>query len=128
MFTCGFSNLEYFYWCDLPHWAVFIIFVIYSAIKRSIFFSISLKVKSGFEPTSEDHGSDCEFSAFTTRPGGSTWFLQLYIRLKLQMLVTFFDPWQKKLISTSQLFCRPKAAVSNRISSIATFVAIGTPK
>ncbi len=42
----------------MPHLTVFIVFVIFSAIKP------------WFEPMSEDHGSDYESSAFNTWPGG----------------------------------------------------------
>jgi len=56
------------FWCDLPHLAVFIIFVIFSAIKWSIFFPLVFRWSQDSNPC--PHGSDRESSAFTTRPGG----------------------------------------------------------
>jgi len=64
-----------FFWCALPNLAVFIIFVIFSAIKKSIY-PIQFLGKEGFEHTSEDHGSYRESSAFTTRPGGFPWYVR----------------------------------------------------
>ncbi len=63
----GITNI--FFWCDLPHLAVFIIIVNFLPSSGPTFPS-SFYEKPGFEPTSKDHGLDRESSAFTIRPGG----------------------------------------------------------
>ena len=61
------SLLNIFFGVTCP---ILLVFVNLSAIMWTIFPS-SFEVKSGFEPTSEDHGLDHEFTMFTTRPGAS---------------------------------------------------------
>ncbi len=64
MFMIVFLNI-FLVW--LAPFGCFYYFRSFSAIKWS--YPSSFKVNPGIEPTSKDHGSDCESSTFTTRPG-----------------------------------------------------------
>ena len=50
-----------------PYLTVFIIFIIFSAIKWTIFFHLLFRWSRDSNPTSEDHGSDCESSACNSK-------------------------------------------------------------
>jgi hypothetical protein len=60
--------LKYFFWCDLPLLAVFIIIIVFLP-SSSPSYSPSFEVNPGIKLTSKDHGSECEPLTLTTRPG-----------------------------------------------------------
>ncbi len=61
----------------MPRLAVFIIFIFLPSNGPS-YIHLDYMVNPGIEPTPEDHGSDCESTVFTTRPGNFPYETEFY--------------------------------------------------